>query len=72
MKFAKATGRVGSSRRVSATSGSKYGRAAGETVSGSLAMLHSTTHGWFLSRAISSRIACRCVSCVRAPIVASL
>ena len=72
MKFANPTGRVGSRRRVSATSGSKYARASGATVSGSLAMLQITTHGWFLSRATSSRIAWRWISCVRALIVASL
>ena len=43
----------------------------GVTDSGSLAMLHSTTHGWFLSRATSSRIACRWASCVAALIVSS-
>jgi hypothetical protein len=34
-------------------------------------MLQITTHGWFLSRAISSRIACRCALCVSALTVSS-
>ena len=39
--------------------------------SGSLARLHRTTHGWFLSRAMSSSMARRCTSCVAALIVSS-
>ena len=39
-------------------------RASGVSDSGSLAMLHSTTQGWFLSRATSSRIAWRWTACV--------
>nr|CAA58447.1 tyrosine kinase [Phytophthora capsici] len=38
----------------------KYSRAPCGRVSGSLAILHITTLGWFLSRAISSLIACKC------------
>src|SRR3954447_24006820 len=56
------TGRVGSSSRVSASSGWKYATDASVSDSGSLAMLHRTTLGWFLSRATSSRIACACAS----------
>jgi hypothetical protein len=57
MTLTKPTGRLGSSSRVSANSGSKYSRTVLVSASGSLAMLHRTTHGWFSSRATSSRIA---------------
>ncbi len=51
------TGRVPSSDRVSSNGGRKYSSAASVSDSGSFAIDHSTTLGWFLSRATSSRIA---------------
>ena len=66
--LAKQTGRVGSSSRVAATSGAKYGRAASSAVSGSLAIDQAITHGWLRSRVISSPMACRWAAAAAAPI----
>ena len=65
------TGRLGSASLAASNRGSKYARAASVWDSGSLARLHRTTQGWFLSRAMSSSIAWRCTSCVAALIVSS-
>ena len=70
MTLTNPTGRVGSSSRVSSNSGSEVVLGAlGVSDSGSLAIDHSTTLGWFLSRATSSRIAWACTSRVRSLIV---
>ena len=58
MTLTKPTGRVGSNCQVSSNSGSKYLSAPSVSDSGSLAIDQSTTLGWFLSRATSSRMAC--------------